>query len=68
MLKSNKTSSVELKDAKTQTTDASVQTVTPQKPNESSAKASQKPGVNKKPDKPLPKSLGKSSNKVLSGV
>ena len=43
-----------------------MQTVTAQKPTESSAKASQKPGVNKKPDKPLPKIPDKSSNKVLS--
>ena len=66
VLKPNKTSSVQLKDAQIQTTDASVQTVTPQKPTKSSAIASQKPSVNKKPDKPLPKSPGKSSNKVLS--
>ena len=46
-------------------TDASVQTYTP-KLTESRAKASQKPVINKKPDKPLPNHSAKSSNKVLS--
>ena len=56
VLKTNNTSSVELKNAQTQTNDASVQTITQQKPIESNVKTSQKTITNKKPDKPLPKS------------
>ena len=69
VLKTNNTSSIELKDAQTQTNDASVQTITQQKPIESNVKTSQKAITNKKPDKPLPKSRRspkKTQNKVLS--
>ena len=66
VLKTSKASSIELKDAQTQTNDASVQTVTPQKPIESNIKTLQKQVANKKPEKPLPKSPKKTQNKVLS--
>ena len=66
VLKTSKASSIELKDAQTQTNDAKVQTVTPQKPNESNVKTLQKQVANKKPEKPLPKSPKKTQNKVLS--
>ena len=56
VLKTSKASSIELKDAQTQTNEATVQTVTPQKPNESNVKTLQKQVANKKPEKPLPKS------------
>ena len=66
VLKTSKASSIELKDAQTQTNEATVQTVTPQKPNESNVKTLQKQVANKKPEKPLPKSPKKTQNKVLS--
>ena len=65
VLKTSKASSIELKDAQTQTNDATVQTVTPQKPNESNVKTLQKQVANKKPEEPLPKSPKKTQNKVL---
>ena len=66
VLESNKTSSVEHKDAQMQTSDASVQTVPQQKAGQTSVKTSDKPVSQKKQEKPLPKSPSKSSNKVLS--
>ena len=66
VLKTSKASSIKLKDAQTQTNEATVQTVTPQKPNESNVKTLQKQVANKKPEKPLPKSPKKTQNKVLS--
>ena len=66
VLKSNKTSSVEHKDAQTQTSDASIQTVPQQKTSQTSVKTSDKPVSQKKQEKPLPKSPSKSSHKVLS--
>ena len=69
VLKSNKSSSIQLKDAQTQTTDVTTQTSTPQKQTTSSAKPTPKPQGNKKPektDKNVPKSPTTSPRKVLS--
>ena len=64
--KSNIAKSVTLKDAQTQTNDASVQTEIPQKQTSTTVKH-QQPVSNKKPDKPVRnKSPNKSSDRVLS--
>ena len=66
VLKSTRTSSVELRDAQTQTIDVSTQTSTPQQKTPVRVKQQQKPLSNKKPEKPVPKSPIKSPKKVLS--
>ena len=64
--KSSSAKTVNMKDAQTQTNDASVQTETPEKQISPPAKTSKKPTVNRKPEKPIVKSPKKTQNKVLS--
>ena len=54
--KSSSAKTVNMKDAQTQTNDASVQAETPEKQNSPPAKTSKKPTVNRKPEKPIVKS------------
>ena len=64
--KSNTSKSVSLKDAQTQTSDVAVQTDSVNKQPSNTAKT-QKPAVNKKPEKPIDNSSSaKSPKKVLS--
>ena len=65
-MKSTRTSSVELKDAQTQTIDVSTQTSTPQQKTPVTVKQPKKTLSNEKPEKPVPKSPTKSPKKVLS--
>ena len=67
VVKANKASTVELKDAQTQTTEASTQTTPPPQTKVTiNAKPAQKLPASRKPEKPAPKSPNKSQNKVLS--
>ena len=66
VVKTNRNNSVQLKDAQTQTTNASTQTTEPQTKMSTNVNASQKVQAAKKPEKPVAKSPTKSQNKVLS--
>ena len=66
VVQANIASTVELKDAQTQTTEASTQTTPPPQTKVTNAKPAQKPPASRKPEKPAPKSPNKSQNKVLS--